>query len=265
MKIGHRPTDTAAAMRTNVPAAGCGVDRTPAPDNNRRHDRRPRRARVHDARVHDARVHDARVHDARLHVARMHVARRVAPWLATTAVATWAVGCGGAAAAEPTLPVMADEPIASGPVHARGDSSVSARVGSQGGALELTNGARLEIPAGALTEEIEVVFAHGASTQVFSGQDHERPVGPTLAVSPAMVAAPDHHFVVSVPINLLPDGFGNDDLGLAAEVVDEDQRDLHLGGTQTRWEYGPAHAATGRAIAEIETLGGQRLQFVVSR
>ena len=43
------------------------------------------------------------------------------------------------------------------------------------------------------------------------------------------------------------------------------RRALAMGGTQTRWQYGPASVGAGRVQAELTELNGLRLQFVVSR
>src|SRR3954453_19737192 len=53
-------------------------------------------------------------------------------------------------------------------VHKRGGEKLTAEIGSAGGTLELDNGARLEIPAGALSESVQITFAAGARTTAFS-------------------------------------------------------------------------------------------------
>src|SRR3990170_268878 len=83
-----------------------------------------------------------------------------------------AAGCGGGP--EPRQaggsPLGDDEPTAGGgssdpvgPAHASGSERVATRVGPAGGTLELANGVRLEIPAGAVARPVEVVLQRAPS------------------------------------------------------------------------------------------------------
>src|SRR5262245_59174908 len=79
--------------------------------------------------------------------------------------------CGGGTSQTHTTTATTDEPPPPPPpaaaAHARGDSSVSARVGRQGGSLELANGARLEIDPNVLTDEVEITMRVGEGAHVF--------------------------------------------------------------------------------------------------
>ena len=89
--------------------------------------------------------------------------------------------CGGSAAAtDTTLPVSTEPvPVAeaarpSTVAHAHGDHQATARIGRAGGDLTLGNGARLEIPPGAITEETEVVFSLGEAVNAFRNREDEK-------------------------------------------------------------------------------------------
>jgi hypothetical protein len=149
------------------------------------------------------------------------------------------------------------------PVHKRGGDKLIAEVGTAGGTLELDNGARLEIPKGALNEPIEITFSRGGHTTAFSNHEWERPLGPTLEIAPPLPLGTP--VKVSVPMAQLPEGFSEDDLALGLEVVADEQRAVQMHGVQTRWDYLPAQNASGRATAQLDSVPGYRLQFVVSK
>jgi hypothetical protein len=174
-------------------------------------------------------------------------------------------GCGGGASgqAAETTPAEEAPPRATGPVHARGENEVRARVGSAGGTLELANGGRLEIPAGALGEEVEIVFTTGASAREAWDAETKRPLGPTLEVRPALAAGGGSRFRISAPATQLPDGFEMSDLGLGHEE-EADARHLSA-STATRWQMWPARVESGRFVADMPALAGHRVQFGVSR
>ncbi len=199
----------------------------------------------------------------------MRLDRSMVATLSALAVAG-ALGCGGSSEPEPlfTPDNTGGEasPQASSPVHERGDSSVTATVGPAGGTLELSNGAKLEIPAGALGDEVEVIFGLGAQTQAFSNRDYERTVGPTLIVQPALVAQPGTRVAVSAPLSGIPQPFTEQDVALAVETVDEMDPMADVRPTvQTIWRYAPASVAEGRLRAELQELPGMRVQFLLSR
>jgi hypothetical protein len=186
-----------------------------------------------------------------------------------------ASACGGGAATADTTPVAAPpravqpstSPSASvGVVHARGELSVTARVGPAGGDLTLANGARLDIPQGALDEVVEVVFAVGEPTTAFRNRDDEKTVGPPLVVSPELEARGGARFRVTLPFLELPAGFDRQHATVAVERQDESSSGFRGGATRTIWEHHEATATTDRKfVAEFARLPGLRVQFLVSR
>lgn len=184
-----------------------------------------------------------------------------------------ALGCGGSDEPEP---LFTPENTGGGggsaastsgsPVHERGDDSVTANVGPAGGVLELSNGAKLEIPAGALGDEVEVVFGLGARTQAFANRDYERTIGPTLIIQPSMVMQPGKRAVLSAPLVSIPRPYTEEDVTLATEEVDEydPQSDVRT-TVQTVWQYNAASVQGGRLTAELQAVPGMRVQFLLSR
>lgn len=149
------------------------------------------------------------------------------------------------------------------PVHKRGEKKLIASVGPAGGTLSLDNGARLDIPAGALASEVEITLAEGAHTTAFSNRDYERPIGPVLEVAPALsLESPAR---ISIPLGVLPEGFDEKDLTLGLEVVSRTQRAVPGQGVQTQWDYVEASAERDRATAKLDQVPGFRMQFVVSK
>src|SRR5512138_3308506 len=94
--------------------------------------------------------------------------------------------CGGASqstSGDTTTPPPQHQvdPNESVPVaRAHGDHEATARVGRLGGTLEIGNGATLSIPAGALSQTVEVVFGLAPQTNAFNNHFDEEEVGPTL-------------------------------------------------------------------------------------
>ena len=167
-------------------------------------------------------------------------------------------GCGGA---PPPPPRTAEEAPPPAPVHARGDTSVTARVGPAGGSLELANGARFEIPEGALAEETEIDL-HLAPAPHWDLAT-KRPLGPVMEILPDLAAAGGTHFRISCPSEPIPDGWQAEDLGLGFE---EDVGSRHLGtATATRWQMLRARQEGNRFVADIPSVGGHRLLFGVAR
>jgi hypothetical protein len=188
-------------------------------------------------------------------------------------VAVAAPGCGGGGGGDGEGPDLGGElggggggevPRPTGPVNARGQDEVEARVGPAGGQLELSNGARLEIPAGALNESTQIAIRIGPPTQAVGRREGEQQIGPVILIEPAVVAAPGHRITVSIPLNSPPSGYEPSDLAVATEEPD-DSRAMEMGGNTTRWTMGPASHQGGRLRAEVEQLFGLRLQFVASR
>lgn len=186
-------------------------------------------------------------------------------WLLALALLTIG-GCGGGSTTQApaeTAEASQEPARAAGPVVVRGDDEVRARVGRAGGRLELANGSRLEIPEGALTEEVEVVFAAGSSARGAWDTETKRPLGPTLEVRPPVAASGGATFRISSPAIPIPDGFAPDDLALANEEETEGRQLSAV--TATRWQMWPARVESGRFVAEMPVLGGHRVQFGVSR
>jgi len=175
-------------------------------------------------------------------------------------------GLGGGDGAGETSGGGNDAPV--GEAHARGDNRAATRVGAAGGTLELASGARVEIPAGAITTPVDVVIQRAPPTDAFNNREDERIAGPTFIVTPALNSSNGSKFVVSVPMTTsVPDGFEQTDVAIAYERVAAVQRGMsaELDTTQTRWDHGPASVRSGRMVAELDQLPGFRLQFVWSR
>lgn len=174
-------------------------------------------------------------------------------------------GCGGGASSQPaeTTPVAEAPPRPVGPVSARGEREVRARVGRAGGTLELANGGRLEIPEGALDEEIEIVLSVGPEAREAWDDETKRALGPVLEVSPPL-AAHAGRFRISAPATQLPPGFEDDDLALGSEEENAAGRGMTQ-ATMTRWQMWPARIEGGRFVADMPSFGGHRVQFGVSR
>ena len=149
------------------------------------------------------------------------------------------------------------------PVHERGSDKLIVSVGRAGGTLELRNGGRVEFPRDALSEPIQVTFSEGGMTTAFSNHEYESAIGPTLELAPQMaLGAP---ITISIPLARLPEGFDEEDLAMATEVLSDEQRALDMTGVQTRWDYMPARSDNGRVTGELSQVPGMRVQFVVSR
>ncbi len=157
--------------------------------------------------------------------------------------------------------------VSVGAAHAQGADRASARVGPAGGTLEIANGARVEIPPGAVGQPVEVTLTRAPATEAFNNREDERISGPAFIVSPRLESANGAKFVVSVPMTSVPDGFEQTDLAVAYETVSSEQRGLSeaMGSTQTRWEHSNAAVRSGRMSAELGELPGFRVQFVYSR
>jgi hypothetical protein len=190
------------------------------------------------------------------------IGRGEATRAAIALLALTTAACGGAASSSPAA---SETTVAAEPAHAvsaRGDREVHARVGRAGGTLELGNGARLEIPEGALTEDVELVLHIGSPAREAWDDETKRALGPVIEIRPA-IASSGGEFRISCPSEPIPSGFQPADLALGHE---EDAGATHLGGaTATRWQMWPARIEGGRFVAAMPTLAGHRLQFGVSR
>lgn len=188
---------------------------------------------------------------------------------ATVAVALFLGACGGGTSQTHTATAeteAAPPPPPSVAAHARGDTSVSARVGSLGGTLELANGARLEIDPNVLSDEIEITMRSGdtSAAHVFDNAETQTPLGPVVDVEPAFTPTRTRSIHFSVPATRIPDGYPETDLALAIEEAGN-QRDLFVSATQTRWQMYPARHAGERFTSDLDEIAGHRMQFGVSR
>ena len=82
-------------------------------------------------------------------------------------------GCGAAATAAPASAAAVPAARSAGPVSEHGRSRYEVTVGSAGGTLELNNGIRLHIPAGALDQEVDLVFYVTTESRVFGQQEDQ--------------------------------------------------------------------------------------------
>lgn len=183
------------------------------------------------------------------------------------ACALWVLtACGGSQDVQATTggPLIEEEQRPTGPVSATGSGEARAIVGQAGGTLTLSNGARLEIPPGALAREVEVTLHVGAEGQAFGDGERQRPLGPMLGVTPAIVAE-EGSFVLSIPEQPVPTGFASDDLAFAMEEADADARAIDTIATQTRWQFYPVQVEGGRFVARTEGFHGHRVRFGVAR
>jgi hypothetical protein len=188
---------------------------------------------------------------------------RSAHWVFGLAVIA---ACAGTTRNQPSSsPVssVASDDAPRGEVHKRGSKKLIAAIGKQGGTLELANGARLTIPDGALSEPVEITFSEGAHTTAFSNHEYERPLGPPIEIAPEI--ALNAPVQISVPLGQLPEGFSESDLALGLEVLASNQRAVPGQATNTRWDYLTASNKGGRAVAELSSVPGYRVQFVVSK
>ena len=146
-------------------------------------------------------------------------------------------------------------------VHKTGSGSVSALVGPPGGTLELSGGARVQIPPGALEDGQEFVLKEAPKTTAFYNSEHERPIGKPFIFSPGVEAPDGRAIEVSIPLASYPQGWGEVSLAyeypVSAMVGAEDAE-------HTKWQYENARLSGGRAVAQLPALNGYRLQFVLT-
>jgi hypothetical protein len=185
--------------------------------------------------------------------------------IALIALALAACG-GGAAHARPTTTetttTAAPPPAAA--AHARGDRSVTARVGRMGGSLELGNGARVEIDPNVLSSDVEITMSIGEGAHVFDTSEYQTPLGPLIEITPAVTPSLTRSIHYSVPFVRIPDGYPESDLALAVEEEGA-QREHFVTATQTRWQMYSARHVGDRFVSDLDALAGHRLQFGVSR
>jgi len=178
------------------------------------------------------------------------------------------LGCGGSQAEAPAASTAneavngrsASGPI--GPVSKHGSGSVSAKVGPGGGTLELDEGPRVVIPAGAVEAGQEFVLKVAPKTTAFLNKESERPLGPTFSFSPPLDAPDGTSIEVSFPLASLPAGWGEPSIGYEVEAGGE----MSYGedSTRTKWQYERASLSGGRVVAKVSEVTGLRLQFVLT-
>jgi hypothetical protein len=146
-------------------------------------------------------------------------------------------------------------------VHKTGSGSVSALLGSPGGTLELSGGARVQIPPGAVEGGEDFVLKEAPKTTAFFNSEHERPVGNPFIFSPGVEAPEGRSIEVSIPLAGYPEGWGEVSIAyeypVGAMVGAEDAE-------HTKWQYENAKLSGGRAVAQLPALNGYRLQFVLT-
>jgi hypothetical protein len=104
-----------------------------------------------------------------------------------------------------------------------------------------------------------------SQTQAFNNRDYEKPVGPTLLLQPGADLTQGATVTISIPAPPVPSGFDAEDFTVGIETVNSEQRAGVMGSTQTQWTYAPATSANSRLTAELPTITGLRVQFLVSR
>ncbi|MGF1466980.1 MAG: hypothetical protein ACFCGT_12685 [Sandaracinaceae bacterium] len=185
---------------------------------------------------------------------------RNAAWIGI--LLTPVVGACGASTPEPDVPEA--EVRSGGPVDVSGEAEARAMVGPDGGTLRLSDGTVLEVPAGALADEQEIVFSLGPEGRAFA-ESTQHAVGPALAVQPYVESQDQRSrpFIVSMPAVSLPDGFDTEHLTLAVEEEDRQRGGMDVLNTRTRWQYYHAELRDGRFQAVLPVLHGHRMQFGV--
>jgi hypothetical protein len=167
----------------------------------------------------------------------------------------------GAAAASSPSGSSGGERVPNSTVHATGSGSVTAKLGPPGGSLELASGAKVEIPPGAVEGAQDFVLREAPRTTAFFNEEHERPVGPTFIFSPGVDAPEGRTIRVSIPLASYPKGWGDVAIGVESPVgavVGADDSE------HTKWDYENAKLQGGRAVAELPSANGYRMQFVLT-
>lgn len=195
--------------------------------------------------------------------------REIRFFFALVTASIMVVGCGGSASESSGVDTTSNgaSNAPTGPVVKSGSDSVTALMGPAGGRLDLANGARIEIPAGAIEDALEIVFKDAPKTTVFKDEDVQgnRPVGPIVLATPELYAPEGSYFVISIPFSSMPEGYDQSSLLLAYETPSNQQRNFAEDTTMTIWNYEQASISNGRAVAKLASLPGMRFQFILSR
>jgi hypothetical protein len=200
------------------------------------------------------------------------MADKTGTWLALSVWALGFGGCGGSQAAAPAASTAnevkekaaADE-AAFGPRNAvsrHGSGSVALVLGTGGGTLELDEGPRVVIPAGAVKSGQEFVLKIAAKTTAFFNKESERPLGPTFSFAPALDSPDGLPVEVSFPLASLPAGWGEP--SIAYEVGEDEAISYGEDSQRTKWQYERAKTQNGRVVALVNDLTGLRMQFVLT-
>jgi hypothetical protein len=127
--------------------------------------------------------------------------------------------------------------------------------------LELTEGPRITVPAGAVQGGQEFVLKIAPRTTAFSNKESEKELGPTFAFSPPLDASGSGGIEVSFPLASMPDGWGDPSIAYevesGSEIMGEDS-------TRTKWMYERAKYAGGRVVAVLPQANGLRMAFTLT-
>lgn len=182
----------------------------------------------------------------------------------------WGVGCGGGTGGAttgqaPGAPAtQGDETPAGasrvGMASRSGSGTVAATMGAAGGRLELSEGPRVVVPAGTISDPLEYVLQVSSKTTAFSNEESERPVGPTFSFAPG-VESDGAPIEVSLALASIPEGWGEPALAYEYPIGDRVGAEDSV---HTKWQYEDAKHAGGRITAQVDALPGMRLQFVLT-
>ncbi len=176
-------------------------------------------------------------------------------------------GCAGGAAEThgpatgPTNGETGGDGIPNTVINKTGGDTVSARIGPPGGSLELTAGPRIEIPPGAVSDGEDFVLKLAGKSSAFRNKESEKAVGPIFICAPEVNAPEGRTINVSIPLAAYPQGWG--DVAIAYEVSEGEVVGAE-DSTRTKWQYERAKLSGGRAVAELSSLTGLRMQFVLT-
>jgi hypothetical protein len=188
--------------------------------------------------------------------------QKVVPVLLVVAVGGGALfACGGSP--PPVVEEPPPPPPPPQPVHLSGDRDVHGVIGPAGGSIALTGGLRIEIPEGALAEDVTFDVDVGTEANVWSREEGEVESGLLYDLRPAVAATEGHFFTISVPARAAPQGFESADVKLGME--EERPSRAFTDVIQTRWQYLRAERRGDRYVAEVAYFGGHRLQFGLVR
>ena len=186
------------------------------------------------------------------------IVRVVPVSIAVLGTVLW-IACGGS----PPRPTPVEEapppPPPPSPVHLNGANDVHGVIGPAGGSISLASGLRIEIPEGALREDVTFDAAVGRDASVWSREEGEVAGGQLYELRPVVVAEPGHTFRISATARAAPRDFVPTRVVLGME--EERPRRAFTDVIQTLWQSHPARHEGQRYVADVAYLGGHRLQF----